>query len=189
MVDLSQSALVDEFASKRHRRRLPVIVEHCVRNPRLFHRLNHKPGFFQCVSNRFLTKDRLSGLRSRNRDLGVQVPGSRDIDDVDLRVGHNSTPISFNVLPSESFSCLSYSRQIASAKGVHHHFHRQVEEVSHLPIGVAVGFAHKLITDQADVNLLLCHCSSAGLHSPRGGSLCARASLCQPEAVAVRFYP
>ncbi len=92
----------------------------------------------------------------------MAVPWSRDIDDVDLRILDDGSPIGGHVRPAELLGCGLYRVGGSTAKRVHVHFDVEVEVAADLPVHVAVGFAHELVADQPNIKYSLCHFRSPG---------------------------
>src|SRR5438132_534088 len=113
----------------------------------------HLAGIVKRTGQWLFTRYIFAGLEGGDGHLGVGVVGAGDIDEVDVGVGDGSLPVGFVVAPApavfEGFELLG----ISADDGVHHRLGWEVEKLVNFEESVAVGAAHELVADQADI----CH--------------------------------
>ncbi|MEG8037531.1 hypothetical protein QP157_20095 [Sphingomonas sp. LR61] len=88
----------------------------------------HRLGLFDGVRERLLAQDVLAGLERGDRDLDVRRSGRHDVDDVDVRVGHDGAPVGRRSLPAVLHASGLGAFRVAPDDHRHLGFDPEVEE-------------------------------------------------------------
>jgi hypothetical protein len=145
-------AAFDHLLRQRNRRHAAVIEVHHVHDAGLPHRIEHLARLLQVQSQRLLAIHVLARLRGGHAHLIMQAAGRGDVDDVDILAFAQLPPIGFVALPAETLSKLDRLVGVPAADGLHHGRRIRVKKLAHLQIGIGMGLAHKLRTDQTDID-------------------------------------
>ena len=147
---ISDFAALDHLFRQNDRRDAAIIVTNHVYDARFLHRAHHFFRFIDISRERLLAQNRFARLRGCDRDLAVRVVRRADIDDVDLGIVNDATPVGLRIFPAEFRGRFFHSGAVASADCFHSHADRRIKKVRRLSPCVRVGFAHEIVADQTD---------------------------------------
>ena len=156
--DPAEAPFVDHLLDQPDGGHSAVVVPDRVGNLGILDRLHHRLPFDQVHRKGLLAEDHLARLRRGDRDLGVAVVGSADIDRVDVLAGDELPPVGLDGFVTPLLGEGAGARLVAAADGLEHRAIREVEEVVHTLVAIGVRPAHEAVTHQADVQRFLrCH--------------------------------
>ena len=153
MVNLPQAPVLDELLGVGDGRDLAVVVHDHVEDARLFHRAQHVLRFGQGVGERLLADQVLAGPRGGDGHGVVQVPGRRDVHDVDVASLDHPAPVGLDFLPTELPRRGFEGLPVSPADDFHPGLELPREKPAHLAVGVRMGLAHEFVADEGNVVL------------------------------------
>ena len=133
---------------------LEVVEAHQRRDAGGLHRIEHGLGLGGTVGERLLAIDVLAGLGRGDGDLGMRVVGRGDVDDVDVRVGHELAPVGGPAAePQLRRLCLGHVGAHVGYHLEHRHGGLGPEHHDRILERRAVGRAHPAGADHPDPDL------------------------------------
>ena len=157
MVDLAQDAVLDHLFCQLDGGNPTVVEASGVAHSGGVHGIAHLLHFIHRTRQWLLAEDHFPGLRGGNCDLDMRVTGRDNINDINIIPLYQLAVICLVALEAKLLRRRFYFLFTAPTKRLQNGLHAQLrEEAVELTVGIAVCFAHELISHQTDTNLF-CH--------------------------------
>ncbi len=155
--DLSEPTVVDELFGQHHRGTTAVIVPDHVRYPGLLDGFHHFLGLGRIHREGFLAQDHFAGLGGGEGQVGMQVVGDRNVDEVDVVAGDQLAPIGFDAGVAPAGGELLNFILVPRADRLADEFVGRIEEMTDFGVGIGMGAAHEAVADETDTKRFLRH--------------------------------
>ncbi len=156
MENSAQPAFVNQLFGESNGRNAPVVVPNHVGHFGVFHSFDHRFRFRRIASQRLFAHDHLAGFRSGNRNLGVRVVRAGDIDQVDILVVYECSPVRNGRFITPPVSKQHGLFAVSRTDAFQNRLVRRVEEIRHLAKRVRMRAAHEAAADDSNVQFFHC---------------------------------
>ena len=154
VVDLPQQTGINQLANLTDRRHEAIVEGHHVLHIRLLHSLQHALGLIRCTRQRLLAQNVLAPLSRQNTRIRVRVIRPAVVEELNVIVVQHRSPVRVIALVAVTPRGLRHGI-LVSSRNTHQprHCRRRIHHMRNVQHRMAVGLAHKGVTQHPHTDL------------------------------------